>query len=87
MLLGKSVEELADLAVSFGQPRYRGQQLLDGILQGAKSMDDVKTVSHPAVEGYVSRSCQMPPPQTLPSGVICWRRIGFMHVYVCDNFQ
>ncbi|MEW5302748.1 MAG: hypothetical protein WDW38_004141 [Sanguina aurantia] len=44
VLLGKSVEELADLAESFGQPRYRGQQLLDGVLQGAKCMDDVKTV-------------------------------------------
>ena len=45
ILLGKSVEELAALSVSLGQPRYRGKQIFDGLLQGARSTADLHLVS------------------------------------------
>ena len=45
VLLGKSVEELAALSVSLGQPRYRGKQIFDGLLQGARSTADLHLVS------------------------------------------
>ena len=46
VLLGKSLEDLEALALSNGQPRYRGKQLLDGVLNGAHTLDDIKTVRH-----------------------------------------
>lgn len=36
VLLGQTSQQLAALAQSMGQPAYRGQQLADGILKGAK---------------------------------------------------
>ena len=45
VLLGCSTEELQALAVSCGQPAYRGRQLLDCLLQGAHSTADLRLVS------------------------------------------
>jgi hypothetical protein len=36
VLLGQTAEQLAQLATSMGQPAYRGKQLTDSILKGAK---------------------------------------------------
>ena len=47
VLLGKSLSELEELAVQLGQQRFRGKQILDGVLQGAKSVDDIANL--PAV--------------------------------------
>ena len=44
MLLGRPVEELSELAVKSGQPKFRGQQLLDGMLKGARSVEDIPVV-------------------------------------------
>jgi len=44
VLLGKSVEELAELAAKYGQPKYRGKQLQDGVLKGARTIEDILTV-------------------------------------------
>ena len=44
VLLGRPVEELSELAVKSGQPKFRGQQLLDGMLKGARSVDDIPVV-------------------------------------------
>jgi 23S rRNA (adenine2503-C2)-methyltransferase len=41
VLLGKSAQQLAELAQQLGQPAYRGKQLLDGILRGAHSIEDI----------------------------------------------
>jgi len=41
------VEELSALAVELGQPAYRGRQLSDCLLQGARSTDDLHTVPAP----------------------------------------
>ena len=35
-LLGLNLEELENLAVSFGQPRYRGRQLYHGMYAAAR---------------------------------------------------
>ncbi len=45
VLLGRSAEELGELAVKFGQPSFRGKQLLDGMIRGARSVDDIPVVS------------------------------------------
>ncbi len=44
VLLGKTLEELEALVTQFGQPRYRAKQLLDGVLQGARSVGAIKTL-------------------------------------------
>lgn len=44
-LLGKSVQELEQVAAEFKQPKFRGKQLHQGILQGAKSLNDISNVS------------------------------------------
>ena len=36
------------LAAEDGQPAYRGKQLMDGVLHGARSLDDVRNVRAPA---------------------------------------
>eukprot|EP00798_Chlamydomonas_sp_ICE-L_P004368 gene4368-14491_t len=44
VLLGRSLEDLEELAVQYGQPKYRGKQLLDALMQGARSMEEIKTI-------------------------------------------
>ena len=51
VLLGCSTEELEALAVSCGQPAYRGRQLLDCLLQGAHSTADLRLVSSRPAQG------------------------------------
>lgn len=41
-LLGKAPEALAQLAQQLGQPGYRGTQLAQGLLRGARSIGDVR---------------------------------------------
>ena len=55
VLLGRPVAELAELAARFGQPAFRGQQLLDGVLKGARSVEDIPVVRS---------GCPPPPPPT-----------------------
>lgn len=43
-LLGRSLKEVQQIAVAEGYPVYRGKQLYEGILQGAKSLADVSNV-------------------------------------------
>ena len=45
VLLGKSQEELGQLCVDLGFPKYRGKQLYEGILNGARSPKDIQNVS------------------------------------------
>jgi len=42
--LARSAEELVALAAVDGQPAYRGKQLMDGVLHGARSVDDIRNV-------------------------------------------
>ncbi|WIA17218.1 hypothetical protein OEZ85_014098 [Tetradesmus obliquus] len=42
VLLGQTAEQLGELAKSMGQPAYRGKQLADGVLKGAKRVADIK---------------------------------------------
>ena len=51
MLLGRPAEDLAELAVRFGQPAFRGQQILDGILKGARCVEDIPVVRRVPGEG------------------------------------
>lgn len=44
VVLGQSLEELTALAAADGQPGYRGKQLLDGVMNGARSIDDISNV-------------------------------------------
>ncbi|KAK9803300.1 hypothetical protein WJX72_009998 [[Myrmecia] bisecta] len=44
VLLGRTVEELAEIAKASGQPAYRGKQLHDGLMHGARSVDDITNV-------------------------------------------
>ena len=43
-LLGRSLQELEDLAKQHGQPAYRGKQLHDKLLQGAIALNDFSNV-------------------------------------------
>ena len=54
MILGRTADELAQLAAADEQPAYRGKQLMDGILNGARSIDDIGNVStsHPSLRAY-----------------------------------
>jgi hypothetical protein len=70
-LLGCSVEELSALAVELGQPAYRGRQLSDCLLQGARSTDDLHTVpaprgasAPPARRSAAQRQGRIPAPRT-----------------------
>ena len=42
ILLGKSAQDLSALAERHQQPGFRGKQLLDGVLKGARSIEDIK---------------------------------------------
>ena len=44
VVLGRTSEELLELATEDGQPAYRAKQLMDGILQGARSINDINNV-------------------------------------------
>ncbi|GAX81702.1 hypothetical protein CEUSTIGMA_g9130.t1 [Chlamydomonas eustigma] len=44
VMLGRSAEELSELVMKFGQPRFRGKQLLDGLLGGAHSINDIPVI-------------------------------------------
>ena len=54
MILGRTADELAQLAAADEQPAYRGKQLMDGVLNGARSIDDIGNVStsHPSLRAY-----------------------------------
>ena len=54
MILGRTADELAQLAAADEQPAYRGKQLMDGVLKGARSIDDIGNVStsHPSLRAY-----------------------------------
>jgi 23S rRNA (adenine2503-C2)-methyltransferase len=41
---------LEALVTQHGQPKYRAKQLLDGILQGARSLDDIKGLPKTFIE-------------------------------------
>ncbi|KAK9827990.1 hypothetical protein WJX81_005819 [Elliptochloris bilobata] len=58
VLLGCSLEELEELAVSCGQPKYRGRQLLDCLLQGARSTADLRLVPKALREELAARGWQ-----------------------------
>ncbi|PRW33242.1 ribosomal RNA large subunit methyltransferase N isoform A [Chlorella sorokiniana] len=45
VILGRTLEELAALMASLGQPAYRAKQLRDGVMQGARSVHDITTLS------------------------------------------
>jgi hypothetical protein len=47
VLLGKSAEELAALAQQLGQAAYRGQQIRAALLAGARSLDQMTSLSRP----------------------------------------
>lgn len=44
VLLGKTEEELQALAARYNQPKYRAKQLMEGVLQGARTLDDITNV-------------------------------------------
>ncbi|KAI3431690.1 hypothetical protein D9Q98_004736 [Chlorella vulgaris] len=45
VILGRSQEELVALLAAVGQPAYRAKQLRDGVMQGARSVQDITTLS------------------------------------------
>ncbi|PNW88753.1 hypothetical protein CHLRE_01g043000v5 [Chlamydomonas reinhardtii] len=44
VILGRDTAELEELAARYGQPRFRAKQLLEGVLQGARSVEDITTI-------------------------------------------
>ena len=46
VLLGQTVEELGQLAKDTGQSAYRGKQLYDGLMHGARQLDHFNQVHH-----------------------------------------
>jgi 23S rRNA (adenine2503-C2)-methyltransferase len=42
VLLGKTPEQLSVVAQQLGQPKYRGKQILDGILSGCRDVLDLR---------------------------------------------
>ena len=46
--MGRTAEELQALAAEDGQPAYRAKQLADGVLHGARSVDDISNVCRPS---------------------------------------
>lgn len=45
VLLCQSTEDLGVLAKDTGQSAYRGKQLYDGMMHGARKLDDINNVS------------------------------------------
>ena len=45
MLLGQSRQDLEQFVVSLGLPGYRGKQLYDGVMHGARSIHDINNVN------------------------------------------
>ena len=69
VVLGRTPDELAQLAAADGQPAYRGKQLMDGVLNGARSIDDIGNVSSVAL---VLRASRLQPPAGV--AVVCRSR-------------
>lgn len=44
VILGRTHEELVELAAEHGQPKYRAKQLRDAVLQGAKAIEEITTI-------------------------------------------
>ncbi|KAG2448464.1 hypothetical protein HYH02_006356 [Chlamydomonas schloesseri] len=44
VILGRDATELEELAARYGQPRFRAKQLLEGVLHGARSVEDINTI-------------------------------------------
>ncbi|GLI60560.1 hypothetical protein VaNZ11_002718, partial [Volvox africanus] len=44
VILGSELAELEVLAERYGQPRFRAKQLLDGVLKGAHSVEEISTI-------------------------------------------
>jgi 23S rRNA (adenine2503-C2)-methyltransferase len=44
VLLCAAPEQLEALAVADGQPRFRARQLLDGVMRGARSVEEITNV-------------------------------------------
>ena len=44
VLLARTLDELKAIAAADGQPGYRAKQLRDGVLQGARSVEDISTI-------------------------------------------
>jgi len=65
VLLGKSKAELEALMVSLGQPKFRGKQVLDALLHGARSVDELRLVRlHPVSPTRRHTRCAQPAPDT-----------------------
>ena len=47
VLLARTLEDLQALAAADGQPAYRGTQLRDGVLRGARQLDDISNLPKP----------------------------------------
>ena len=45
-LLGKSLQDMEQLAMSMKQPKFRGQQIYKSLQNGAKAISDISTVRH-----------------------------------------
>lgn len=58
VLLGRDAEELGALAQRYGQPAFRGRQLQQGVLQGAKSVEDITTVGGAGAREWGLGSCR-----------------------------
>ncbi|EFJ44993.1 hypothetical protein VOLCADRAFT_121224 [Volvox carteri f. nagariensis] len=43
-ILGSELTELEDLAERYGQPRFRAKQLLEGVLKGAHSVEEITAI-------------------------------------------
>ncbi|GLC37888.1 hypothetical protein PLESTM_000659900 [Pleodorina starrii] len=44
VILGSELDELEALAERHGQPRFRAKQLLEGVLKGARSVNEIQTI-------------------------------------------
>lgn len=44
VILGRTLEDLQQLVVSFKQPKFRAKQMYDAMLKGARSIDDIGTI-------------------------------------------
>lgn len=47
VLLGKNVEQLAQLCEDMGHPKYRGKQIHDGLMHGVSAVNDLNQVHMP----------------------------------------
>jgi 23S rRNA (adenine2503-C2)-methyltransferase len=58
VLLGKTASELGKLAEKHAQqPSFRGKQLLDGLLKGARSIKDIKVIPSTLKDGLIKAGC------------------------------